>query len=388
MIVDCAQKLKHIVAVTGDGVNDSPAIKKADIGIAMAIVGSDVAKDAADMLLMDDNFASIVDGVREGRKVFDNLKRSIAYVLSSNIPELAPFLALVIFQIPLPLSTVLVLCIDLGTDIVPGISLAFEEPEIDIMFHKPRNSHEEHLVSARLIITSYLLIGVMETIGGFLAYFVVLYDYGMPPWNLFFLALSDKGTKPAKGDIYNKHSKYKGNSNVGTSHDGAQVDYISTKDAEYDLRVWYWYIEHWHECRFPDDVSPVTGERVCYTTEALKYAQFAFFCGIVVGQWANLIIVKTRRLSIVHLGFRNITNLYGFLTETVVTIVIGFVPIIDVSLGGRPLHFLHWYFPAFPAFILIVCYDEIRKMIIRYQARRRREKGIDKLDWVEMNTMY
>lgn len=98
--------------------NDSPALKKADIGVAMGIAGSDVSKQAADMILLDDNFASIVTGVEEGRLIFDNLKKSIAYTLTSNIPEISPFLAFILCDIPLPLGTVTILCIDLGTDMV------------------------------------------------------------------------------------------------------------------------------------------------------------------------------------------------------------------------------------------------------------------------------
>lgn len=99
-------------------------MKTANIGVAMGIAGTDVAKDAADMILLDDNFASIVKGVEEGRLIFDNLKKSIAYTLSSNIPEILPFLLFITMRLPLPLSTVLILFIDLGTDMVPAISMA------------------------------------------------------------------------------------------------------------------------------------------------------------------------------------------------------------------------------------------------------------------------
>lgn len=158
LIVNACQRAGFVVAVTGDGVNDSPAIKQADIGIAMGS-GSDVAKNAADMLLLDDNFCSIVNGVEQGRVVFDDLKKSITYTLTSNIPELVPFLAFIIVQCPLPLTTILILCVDLGTDFVPAVSFAYEEAELDIMERMPRNARYDSLVTSKVIGHAYLTNG-------------------------------------------------------------------------------------------------------------------------------------------------------------------------------------------------------------------------------------
>lgn len=113
------------------------------------------------MLLLDDNFSSIVNGVEEGRLIFDNLKKSIAYTLASNIPEIWPFIFFIIFQVPLPLTTILILCIDLGTDMVPAIAFAYENPELDIMERYPRNAKRDSLVGRKLISYSYLQIGMI-----------------------------------------------------------------------------------------------------------------------------------------------------------------------------------------------------------------------------------
>jgi len=156
-------------------------LKKADIGVAMGITGTEVAKDAADMILLDDNFSSIVNGVEEGRIIFDNLKKSIAYTLSSNIPEIAPFLLHQTIGIPLPLTTVMILLVDLGTDLAPAISLAHEGKEADIMQRPPRDPERDNLVTWRLISFSYLQIGILQAIAGFYAYFCVLFEWGLEP---------------------------------------------------------------------------------------------------------------------------------------------------------------------------------------------------------------
>jgi sodium/potassium-transporting ATPase subunit alpha len=160
-----------------------------------------VAKNAADMILLNDDFSSIVNGVEEGRLIFDNLKKSIIYTLGSNIPEIMPFILFIIAQIPLPLSTVLILCIDLGTDMIPAISFAYENIELDIMERMPRNSKRDHLVNAKLISIAYLQLGFTMALGAFFTYFLIMNDYGLRPKTLFFLS-SRNGIMPKPTDQY------------------------------------------------------------------------------------------------------------------------------------------------------------------------------------------
>ena len=141
-------------------------------------------KQAADMILLDDNFASIVTGVEEGRLIFDNLKKSIAYTLTSNIPEITPFLMFILTDIPLPLGTITILCIDLGTDMVPAISLAYEKAESDIMKRKPRDPLRDKLVNQRLISMAYGQIGFIQASAGFFVYLIIMAENGFWPSRL------------------------------------------------------------------------------------------------------------------------------------------------------------------------------------------------------------
>lgn len=137
-IVTRFQNKGHIVGVSGDGVNDSPALKKADLGISMNKTASDVSKEAAAMILLDDNFSSIVTGIMEGRLIFANLKKSIRYTLTHLTPEISAYMLFIILSIPVPLSPILTLMIDLGTELGPAISYAYEFPEGDLMLVPPR----------------------------------------------------------------------------------------------------------------------------------------------------------------------------------------------------------------------------------------------------------
>ena len=143
----------------------------------MGLMGTDVAKEASNMVLMDDNFATIVTAVEEGRTIFDNIKKFIAYILTSNIPQILPFIAYVLLDIPLPLTVVLILAIDLGTDIVPALGLGAEKPETDVM-KKPPRSRNERLLTRNLLFMSYGIVGMIQAAAGFFSYFVVLLHGG------------------------------------------------------------------------------------------------------------------------------------------------------------------------------------------------------------------
>ncbi|MBI5681953.1 MAG: HAD-IC family P-type ATPase [Deltaproteobacteria bacterium] len=182
-IVEALQSNGEVVAVTGDGVNDAPALKKADIGIAMGMRGSDVAKESAEIILTDDNFATIVEAIKEGRAVYANIKKFVTYIFASNIPEIIPFIAFVLFKIPLPLTVMQILLVDLGTDVVPALGLGVEPPEKGIMDEPPR-SRNKKLLDFKLLSRAYFFLGPIEAFlclaGFFFVYLTRGWERGMP----------------------------------------------------------------------------------------------------------------------------------------------------------------------------------------------------------------
>ncbi|KAG0226863.1 hypothetical protein B0O80DRAFT_439770 [Mortierella sp. GBAus27b] len=361
-IVKRAQALGHIVGVTGDGVNDSPALKKADLGIAMNISGSDVSKEAASMILLDDNFASTVRGIEEGRLIFTNLKKSIQYTITHSMPEVIPNLLYVIASIPLPISAMLILVIDLGFELLISLTFAWDPPESStgLMKLPPRkpvtpasierrrrlatralapvidaesgeeikpsfmarfqhefkamftgvywrekfeDTEDEILVDGGLLSWAYLEVGIIETIGGLVTFFVVLYKEG--------------GLTPAAAVQMQKNNEF-------------------------------------------SSESPAENQ------ELLAKAQSSFYLAIMIMQLFNLFACKCRyRLPFGSYMFANLRTFAGIVAGIALGFFIVYTPGVRVVFGtSEHTSFVYLLIPiAFGVFILF--YSTMRTLALR-----------------------
>ncbi|KAG0304945.1 hypothetical protein BGZ98_004793 [Dissophora globulifera] len=361
-IVKHAQSLGHIVGVTGDGVNDSPALKKADLGIAMNISGSDVSKEAAAMILLDDNFASTVRGIEEGRLIFTNLKKSIQYTITHSMPEVIPNLLYVIASIPLPINAMLILVIDLGFELLISLTFAWDQPETDTglmrlpprkpvtaasierkrrlasralpsvideesgdeiqpsfwnRFHhefkamftnvywreKFESTEEEILVDAGLLSWAYLEVGIIQTVGALVTFFVVLYKEG--------------GYTPAEAVALQK------------------LDGFSSTAPQANLDV-------------------------------LAKAQSSFYLAIMIMQLFNLFACKCRyRLPFGRYMFSNIRSFIGILFGCALGFFVVYCPGLPVVFGtSNDTAFVYLLIP-FGFGVFIIFYATMRTLLLR-----------------------
>lgn len=353
-IVRQMQLAGHIVGVSGDGVNDSPALRKANLGISMNKTASDVSKDAAHMILLDDNFVSIVAGVFEGRLIFENIKKSMRYTLTHIPAEVTALLLFALLIIPPPLSPILLIFIDVFAELGPAVSFAREPPEYDFMLLPPRHTpskptNQFHRFS-RILRKNFHLKGKLNRlIAKFFSFFTLpktgehLVDSDLIIWSFF------------EGGLI-----------VAAGAWGAYVIALAVLNVPLDI-IYRSYLVYWQPDSPPLTLTNETEASGSQQVLILGSVQAAFFLAILIAQWFNVFVQKRRYRYPLGPPWRTIfcnrSTYVGIFCAMVVAAFVCFIPVINTAVFKTNYPPAVALTPAFAAGIFLFVYEAVRRYL-------------------------
>ena len=336
-IVENLQIDKNVVAVTGDGVNDSPALKQAQIGIAMG-GGSEVAMEAAQMVLLDNSFNSLVMAIENGRLVFNNLRKVIIYLLpAGTFAEIVPFVLNIYIGCPLPMSAFQMIVICVLTDVGPSLSMMMEKSEGDLLKKPPRKIGKDRLVDIKLLLTAYFFLGIFESFFQNFVFFLHLYRYGN------FLPK----------DVFGAYSKW------NVNYQGSNNNTLFANNTRY-----YYFDKKTNHTQYDFDQATTDFNDLFYQAQTCSFVTL-----VMLQTFVNVYVTRTRKLSLFQsLPFlkahRNFFQIGSQFVSLALLLLLVYLPFINSIFLTRPVPVEYYFYPlAYGLFFVGV--DELRKFFLR-----------------------